>query len=61
MELTGGTMRLTFEDLIAEERHVVLFWHVTAQRAGSTKTLDANGIMAFKIDDHGTISESWFL
>ena len=39
----------------------MLFWHVTAERAGSDKSLDANGIMAFKIDDHGKFSESWFL
>ncbi|MEA2843566.1 MAG: uncharacterized protein QOJ69_1237 [Actinomycetota bacterium] len=61
MELTGGTMRLTFDDLIAEDAHAVLFWHVTAQRAGSSKSLHANGIMAFKIDDQGKFSESWFL
>ena len=61
MELTGGTMRLTLDDLIAEGAHAVLFWHVTAERAGSDKSLDANGIMAFKIDDHGKFSESWFL
>ena len=60
-ELTAGTMQLSCEDLIAEEDRAVLFWHVTAQRAGSNKTLDANGIMAFKIDDRGKFSESWFL
>jgi uncharacterized protein len=61
MELTGGTMHLTLDDLIAEQRHAVLFWHLTARRAGSAKRLDANGIMAFKIDEQGTFSESWFL
>jgi ketosteroid isomerase-like protein len=60
-ELTGGTMRLTMDDLIAEQGHAVLFWHVTAERAGSAKRLDANGIMAFKVDDQGSFSESWFL
>ena len=60
-ELTAGTMQLACRDVIAEDDHAVLFWHVTAQRAGSTKTLDANGIMAFKIDGRGKFSESWFL
>lgn len=60
-ELTGGTMRLTFEDLIAEEGHAVLFWRLTAERTGSSKSLKANGIMAFKIDSLGKFSESWFL
>ena len=61
MELTGGTMRLTFDDLIAEGAHAVLFWHGTAERPGSDETIAANGIMAFKIDDHGMFSGSWFL
>ena len=61
MELTGGTMELTLEDLIAEDDHAVLFWHVTAERAGTSQSLNANGIMAFKIDDQGKFSESWFL
>ena len=61
MELTGGTMWLTFKDLIGEDNHAVLFWHVTAQRPGTDRSLDANGIMAFKVDDNGKFSESWFL
>jgi hypothetical protein len=61
MELTNGTMSLTVQDVIGADGHAVMFWHGTADRAGSDKKLDADGIMAFKVDDQGKFSESWFL
>ncbi len=59
MELTGGSMRLLMDDVIGAEGHAVMFWHGTAERAG--KTLDSTGIMAFKINSDGKVTESWFL
>lgn len=59
MELTGGSMRLVMDDVIGDAGHAVMFWHGTAERAG--KTLDSEGIMAFKVNDDGKFTESWFL
>jgi ketosteroid isomerase-like protein len=58
-EVTGGTMRLTLDDVVGDDGHAVMFWTLTAQREG--KDLDAKGIMAFKVDDEGKFTESWFL
>jgi uncharacterized protein len=59
MELTGGSMRLIMDDVVGAEGHAVMFWHGTAERGG--RTLDSNGIMAFKVNDAGQFTESWFL
>jgi ketosteroid isomerase-like protein len=58
-EVTGGSMRLTVEDALADDDHAVMFWHLTTEREG--RSLDASGAMAFKIDADGKFSESWFL
>ncbi len=58
-EVTGGSMRLALTDVIGDEGHAVMFWTGTAERNG--KTLDSNGIMAFKVNDEGKFTESWFL
>ena len=58
-EVTEGSMKLELEDTLADDHHAVMFWRLTAERQG--KTLDANGGMAFKINDQGKFSESWFL
>lgn len=58
-EITEGTMRVGVEDVVADDNHAVMFWALTADRKG--KHLDARGAMAFKIDDAGKFTESWFL
>jgi hypothetical protein len=37
----------------------VLFWRLAAVRVD--KEIDAKGAMAFKIDDSGKVTESWFM
>ncbi len=59
MEITGGSMRLVMDDVIGADGHAVMFWHGTAERAG--ESLDSKGIMAFKVNDEGRFTESWFL
>jgi uncharacterized protein len=58
-EVTGGTMQISIDDVVGDDGHAVAFWALTAEREG--KSLDANGIMAFKVDDEGKFTESWFL
>jgi ketosteroid isomerase-like protein len=58
-QVTGGTMRLELTDTLADDDHAVMFWRVTAERGDTS--LDATGAMAFRIDDDGKYSESWFL
>ena len=59
MEVTEGTMKLDVDEILADDDHAVMFWSLTAERQG--KSLDATGAMAFRIDDEGKYSESWFL
>jgi ketosteroid isomerase-like protein len=58
-EVTGGSMRIRLDDLVADDHHAVMFIHVTTDRNG--KTLEAEAAEAFRFDDQGKISESWFL
>ncbi len=57
--VTEGTMRLELEDAIGADNHAVMFWKLEAERQG--KSLSARGAMAFKINDEGKFTESWFL
>ncbi|MEA2843462.1 MAG: uncharacterized protein QOJ69_1133 [Actinomycetota bacterium] len=59
MEITGGTLRIVVDDVLAEDGHAVIFWSGGAERPG--KSLDAHGIMAFKVNDDGKFTESWWL
>ncbi len=59
MEITGGTMRIVVNDVLADDGHAVTFWSGSAERPG--KHLDAHGIMAFKVNDDGKFTESWWL
>ena len=59
MEITGGSMRIVVDDILADEGHAVTFWSGSAERPG--KRLDAHGIMAFKVNDDGKFTESWWL
>ena len=59
MEITGGSMRIVVDDVLADEGHTVTFWSGSAERPG--KRLDAHGIMAFKVNDDGKFTESWWL
>jgi ketosteroid isomerase-like protein len=59
MTVTEGSMKLEVKDVLADDGHAVLFWDLTVERQG--KSLGASGAMAFRIDDDGKYSESWFL
>ena len=59
MTVTEGSMRLTVGDVLADDRHAVMFWDLSVERQG--KSLDASGAMAFRINPDGKYSESWFL
>jgi ketosteroid isomerase-like protein len=58
-EVTGGSMRFELEDALADDRHAVMIWRLSAERNGNS--LDATGAMAFKIGEDGRFTESWFL
>jgi uncharacterized protein len=58
-EMTGGTIKLEVEDVMGADNHAMMFWRLLAERNG--KSLDAHGAMAFKVNDEGKFSESWFL
>jgi ketosteroid isomerase-like protein len=58
--VTGGTMKLSVDDVIGADGHAVMFWRLAAERGD--KSIDAKGAMAFKIDDSSRkILESWFM
>jgi ketosteroid isomerase-like protein len=58
-ELTGGPLKIELTDVMADDHHAVLFWTLSAEK--QSKSLDATGTMAFKINDEGKFTESWFL
>jgi ketosteroid isomerase-like protein len=57
--VTGGSLRLAVDDVIGTDGHAVMFWRLAAER--EDKAIDAKGAMAFKIDDSGKVTESWFM
>jgi ketosteroid isomerase-like protein len=56
---TGGTHRITPVDVLADDDHLVLFLHISAQRDG--ETLDVEVANAFRVDAEGRWKESWWL
>lgn len=54
-ELSGNTIRLQPEVVLADDRSVMVFAHVTAQRNG--KTLDGYNVYLFRFDESGKIFE----
>lgn len=56
--LTGGTVRVTIDDVIGADSHAVMFGRMTAERG--SKSLSTHGILAFKVDQ-GKFTETWFL
>ncbi len=55
-ELTGGTFKLDIHDMLANDTHVVVLVHSTAEREG--KTLDDNSVQVFHVSQ-GKVSEQW--
>ena len=55
-ELTGGTFKLDIHDVLANDTHVVVLVHSTAEREG--KTLDDNSVQVFHVSQ-GKVSEQW--
>jgi ketosteroid isomerase-like protein len=58
-QLTDGSLKIELTDVMADDHHAVLFWTLTAER--QSKRLDATGTMAFKNNDEGKFTDSWFL
>ncbi len=56
--LTGGSVRLTVDDVIGGDGHAVMFGRMTAERG--SKSFSSHGIVAFKVDQ-GRFTETWFL
>ena len=56
-ELTGGTMGLEAEAILASDRHVAMFTRVTARR--DERTLDVLLAQAFRLDADGRCVEYW--
>jgi ketosteroid isomerase-like protein len=58
-ELTGGTIRMTVDDVVGAGGYGAMFATVTAERVG--KHLDDRAVVVFKVNDDGKFQESWFL
>jgi ketosteroid isomerase-like protein len=58
-ELTGGTLSLEPDSILASDRHLAMFTHVTGERNG--RQLDANLAQVVVIDDEGAWKEYWAL
>ena len=58
-QVTGGSMRIDVDEVLAGDHHAVMFIHVTTDRKGMH--LEAECAEAFRINDAGKITESWFL
>ena len=56
--LTGGSVRLTIDDIVGGDGHAVMFGLLTAERG--SKSFSSHGLVAFKVD-HGKFTETWFL
>jgi ketosteroid isomerase-like protein len=58
--VTGGTIKLSVDDVIGTDGYAVMFWRLAAERG--EKSIDAKGAMAFKVDDATRkVTESWFM
>jgi uncharacterized protein len=58
-ELTGGTLRSETQDLLADDAHVGVFAHVTAERQG--RRMDVVLAQAFRVNPEGYFTEYWAL
>ena len=55
-EMTGGTFKVELHDILANDEHVIVLVHATAEREG--KRLDDNGVQVFHVKD-GKVAEQW--
>jgi uncharacterized protein len=58
-DLAAGTLTLQPDSILASDRHLAMFTHVTGQRDG--KQLDANLAQVVVMDDKGSWKEYWAL
>jgi ketosteroid isomerase-like protein len=58
-QLTGGSLRTTPQDILADEAHVGVFTRVTAEREG--RRLDVLQAQAFRVNADGKFCEYWAL
>jgi uncharacterized protein len=58
-QLTGGSLRTTPEDILADDAHCGVFTRVTAEREG--RKLDVVQAQAFRVNEEGKFSEYWAL
>jgi ketosteroid isomerase-like protein len=55
-ELTGGNINLEIHDVVANDDHVVVLVHTSAQKDG--RKLEDDGIQLFHVTD-GKVTEQW--
>ena len=58
-QVTGGSMRIDVDEILAGDQHAVMFIHVTTDRKGMH--LAAECAEAFRLNEAGKVTESWFL
>jgi ketosteroid isomerase-like protein len=58
-QLTGGSLRTTPQDILADDAHCGVFTRVTAERDG--RKLDVVQAQAFRVNADGKFSEYWAL
>jgi ketosteroid isomerase-like protein len=58
-EVSGGSLRIEVDDVLAGERYVTIFLTITAQRHGERMSVVVAQFAA--IDEHGDWSRCWFL
>jgi ketosteroid isomerase-like protein len=58
-QLTDGTLRSIPEDILADDTHIGVFTHVTAERGG--RHLDVLMAQAFRVNPDGRFTEYWAL
>lgn len=55
-EVSGGTFKIDIHDVLANDDHVVVLAHATAEREG--RRLDDNNVQVFHVRD-GKVTEQW--
>ena len=58
-QVTGGSMKIDVDEILAGDNHAVMFIHVATDRKGMH--LEAECAEAFRLDNAGKVTESWFL
>jgi ketosteroid isomerase-like protein len=58
-EVSGGTLRIDVDDVLAGDRYVTIFLTITARRHGERMSVVVAQLA--EVDEHGRWSRCWFL